>query len=78
MSAVVQFGSVVASEEKGRQAFFSIPELATRWRCSRGTVYNMIRGERVLDFASPGRRGKKLVPVEVIERIEQSNMRVWR
>lgn len=60
------------------QDFFSIPELALRWRCSRGTVYNLIRGERVLDFASPGHRGKKLVPAAVVARIEETNTKVFR
>jgi hypothetical protein len=60
------------------QAYFSIADLAARWRCSRGTVYNVIRGERVLDFASPGHKGKKLVPAEVVNRIEQGRIRVWR
>ncbi len=59
-------------------AYFSIPELADRWRCSRGTVYNIIRGEHVLDFAAPGRKGKKLVPAEVVRRIEQRRTRVFR
>jgi hypothetical protein len=58
--------------------YFSIPELANRWRCSRGTVYNMIRGEKVLDFAAPGHKGKKLVPAEAVRRIEQRRMRVFR
>lgn len=58
--------------------FFTIPELAVRWRCSRGTVYNLIRGEKVVDFASPGHRGKKLVPAAVVYRIEETNMRVLR
>ena len=58
--------------------YFSIGDLARRWRCSRGTVYNMIRGERVLDFAAPGRRGKKLVPADVVGRIEQRKMKVFR
>jgi hypothetical protein len=31
-------------------------DLAERWRCSRGTVYNVIRGEKVLDFATPGHK----------------------
>ena len=64
--------------ETVQQDFFSIPELAMRWRCSRGTVYNLIRGEKVLDFAPPGHRGKKLVPSAVVSRIEQANMRVFR
>jgi hypothetical protein len=61
-----------------RADYFSIGDLAVRWRCSRGTVYNMIRGERVLDFAAPGRRGKKLVPAAVVSRIEERRMKVFR
>jgi len=60
------------------RAFFSIADLAERWRCSRGTVYNIIRGERVLDFAAAGHKGKKLVPAGVVSRIESAKMRVWR
>jgi hypothetical protein len=66
------------SQELRLQPFFTIPELAERWRCSRGTVYNVIRGERVLDFAAPGHKGKKLVPVEVVQRIEEQSMKVFR
>jgi hypothetical protein len=58
--------------------YYSIVDLARRWRCSRGTVYNIIRGERVLDFAAPGHKGKKLVAAKVVRRIEENNMRVWR
>jgi hypothetical protein len=60
------------------QPFFSIADLAERWRCSRGTVYNVIRGEKVLDFASPGHKGKKLVPAEVVRAIEKTKTKVWR
>ncbi len=54
------------------QAFFSIQELADRWRCSRGTVRNRLRasGARVLDFSPPGKRGKKAVPAGVVFQIE--------
>jgi len=55
------------------QAFFSIQELAERWRCSRGTVRNRLRssGAKVLDFApSPGQRSKKAVPAGVVYQIE--------
>jgi hypothetical protein len=60
------------------RGYYSIADLADRWRCSRGTVYNVIRGERVLDFASPGRKGKKLVPVDVVRRVEERRMKVFR
>ena len=60
--------------------FYSISELAERWRCSRGLVYNVIRGERVLDLATSGRKKKshKLIPFDVVLRIEREKMKVFR
>jgi hypothetical protein len=67
----------VQPEDSGRQEFFSIRELARRWRCSRGTVYNRLRraGAMVLDFALPGKKGKKCVHVNVILQIERKQTR---
>lgn len=60
-------------------ALFSIPDLAQRWRCSRATVYNMLRGEDVIDFApGPGRKGHKLIALEVVRRIEARRVRRFR
>jgi hypothetical protein len=60
-------------------ALFSIPDLAERWRCSRATVYNVLRGEEVVDFApAPGRKGHKLVSIEVVRRIEARRVRRFR
>jgi hypothetical protein len=59
-------------------AYFSIDDLAERWRCSRGSVYNWIRGETVVDFARPGHKGKKLVPRIVVQRIEQKHAKCLR
>jgi hypothetical protein len=82
MTTVPTPGQMTAGASTGEaapmQAFFSMADLASRWRCSRGTVYNIIRGEKVLDFAAPGCRGKKLVPQEVVRRIEQKRMRCFR
>ena len=63
-----------------RQEFFSIEELANRWRCSRGTVYNRLRrtGAQVLDFATFGQRGKKCVPVAVVLQMEKRHMKQLR
>jgi hypothetical protein len=64
---------------KREPQFFSVADLAARWRCSRATVYGLLRGESVVDFApAPGRKGHKLVPVETVERIERERMRVMR
>ena len=60
-------------------ALFSIPDLAERWRCSRATVYNLLRGEEVVDFApAPGRKGHKLVTAETVRRIEERRVRRFR
>jgi hypothetical protein len=58
-----------------QQQFYSIPELADRWRCSRGTVYNRLRfaGAKVLDFASAGKKGKKLVSALTVFQIESKH-----
>jgi hypothetical protein len=69
--------TVLALIEKRRvdspQSHFSIPELAVRWRCSRGTVYNTLRtaGVRVINLAPGKKRGRKLVPVETVEKLER-------
>jgi len=78
MATVAKLGAMQVESNTLAQTYFSIADLAARWRCSRGTVYNVIRGEKVLDFAAPGRRGKKLVPQEVVRRIEQKRMRCFR
>lgn len=60
------------------QPFYGIPELAERWRCSRASVYNRIRGEKVVDFAANGRKGHKLVPLDVVLKIERAHLKVLR
>ncbi len=53
--------------------YFSIEELADRWRCSRGTVYNRLRavGSQVLDFAPRGKRSRKAVALKTVLEIEK-------
>ncbi len=60
-----------------QQPFYSIPELAARWRCSRATVYNRLRfaGVKVLDFASAGKKGKKVVPALTVFQIESKHLK---
>lgn len=83
MASATQVGSVAAADNKmdphaSPQPFYSIRELAVRWRCSRGSVYNVLRGEKVVDFASRGHRGHKLIPRETVRRIEQAHLKVLR
>ena len=80
MATAIQFPTSPTLEVEGcaRQPFFSISDLADRWRCSRGSVYNRLRGETVLDFAAKGRKGHKVVPLETVLKIERAHLRVLR
>jgi hypothetical protein len=83
MATAIQIGANEQSDGKARavldsQPFFSISDLAARWRCSRGTVYNVLRGQPVLDFAATGKKGHKVVPLEIVLKIECARMKVWR
>jgi hypothetical protein len=55
------------------QDFLSIAELAKRWRCSRGTVYNVFRRLHLkfTDLGPPRKRGKKAVPLATVLEIEK-------
>jgi transcriptional antiterminator len=68
------------SGTRGAQEYFSIAELADRWRCSRGTVYNRLRavGAEILDFAPRGKKGKKLVGMKTVLQIERRRTRRLR
>jgi hypothetical protein len=79
MASAAQSAKVVPVETKEDLAYFSISDLAFRWRCSRGSVYNMLRGYPVVDFATqPGHRGKKLVAAATVFMIEKSHTRTMR
>jgi hypothetical protein len=82
MVTAAKHGQMTAGPSTGEpapmQAFFSMADLATRWRCSRGTVYNRLRlgGVKVLDFAVVGRKSKKLVATAVVLRLEAKYTKV--
>lgn len=84
MASTQQTNSVQREREEVRvspevQVYFSIVDLADRWRVSRSAVYGYLRGYTVLDFApAPGRKGHKLVPAETVLEIERERMRILR
>jgi hypothetical protein len=79
---IVRIGNVEAGPAavpgRALPAFFSVPDLAERWCCSRASVYNRIRGYEVLDFAAKGHKGSKLVPLRVVLEIERGHMKILR
>lgn len=74
--------AVLAAIENNRKAikkpFYSIPDLAARWDCSRATVYSVFKESefKVLNLARRNKnKGKKLIPAAIVEQIERSRMR---
>jgi predicted DNA-binding protein YlxM (UPF0122 family) len=74
--------AVVAAIEHHRSTlkkpFYSIPDLARRWNCSRATVYHVLREAefKLFDMTRKGKRkGHWNVPATVAEQIEQTRMR---
>jgi hypothetical protein len=54
--------------------FFSVDDIAARWRCSRGTVYNRLRsaGAMCLDFSSKKQsRSKRSISRATVFQIEE-------
>ena len=73
--------AMIAAIERKRTAiskpFYTIPDLAIRWNCSRATVYNVLREaeSKLLNLTRKGKdKGKWLIPAAVVERIEQARM----
>lgn len=60
-----------------RPKYFSFAELAERWRCSRGSVYNRLRAlaAEILDFAPRGKKGRKVVRAQTVFQIEERKTR---
>jgi hypothetical protein len=68
-------GSAEAAEVP--RPFFSVADLVKRWHCSRASVRNYLRGEKVINFS--GRKGGHvLVPLETVLKIERERLRVLR
>jgi hypothetical protein len=77
--ALAAFVFILAAIERQCRTFnkpyYSIPDLALRWRCSRATVYVVLKKSefKVLDLAVNGKdKGKKLISASVVEKIENA------
>ncbi len=57
---------------------YRIGELARLLNVSRGSVYIWLRGEFVVDFARPGRKGIKLVPESTVRRLLERHKKRFR
>ncbi len=64
--------------ETGFEQLYRISEIATMLHVSRGSVYNLLRGERIIDLGSKNKRGCKLVPASTLRAIIDRKIKVFR
>lgn len=77
LPATALISAIERSKRDIKKPFYSIPELADRWNCSRATVYNILKESefKLLNLTREGKKkGHLNVPASVVERIEQSRM----
>jgi hypothetical protein len=64
--------------ETGFEQLYRISEIAKMLHVSRGSVYNLLRGERIIDLGGKNKRGCKLVPASVLRAIIDRRTKVFR
>jgi hypothetical protein len=66
-------------ESKTPAQFFTVQELAERWRIARPTVYARLQrlGIKVLDLSPGTARGRKVVPRSAILEVESRQLKTF-
>ena len=57
---------------------YRIGEVAKLLGLSRAGVYNILRGEVLVDFSRPGKKGIKLVPKSTLKRLLDQHTKTFR
>ncbi len=60
---------LMATATQQIERHFRIAEVAKLLGLSRAGVYNILRGEVLVDFSRPGKKGTKLVPESTLKRL---------
>jgi hypothetical protein len=45
---------------------------------SRQNIYKLLRGEEIVDFARPGKKGTKLIPESTLKRLLDKHRKIFR
>jgi hypothetical protein len=58
--------------------FYRIAEIAKMLHISRASVYNLLRGEKIIDLGGKSKKGMKLIPGSVLRGILERKMTTFR
>lgn len=60
------------------EPLYRISEIARMLHVSRGTVYNLLRGCRIVDLGGKGKKGVKLIPESTLQEILNRKTKTYR
>ncbi len=69
---------VKSESETGFEPLYRIAEIARMLHISRASVYNLLRGEKIIDLGGKGKKGMKLIPDSVLRSILERKMKTFR
>ena len=64
--------------ENGFEVLYRIAEVAKMLHISRASVYNLLRGEKIIDLGGRNKKGIKLIPGSVLRGIIERKTRTFR
>ncbi len=68
----------VNEADSGFEQLYRISEVAKMLHVSRASVYNLLRGERIVDLGGKGKKGVKLIPASVLRAILDRKTKTFR
>jgi len=64
--------------ENGFEVLYRIAEVAKMLHISRASVYNLLRGEKIIDLGGRNKKGIKLIPGSVLRGIIERKTKTFR
>jgi hypothetical protein len=64
--------------QNGFEPLYRVAEIARMLHISRASVYNLLRGEQVIDLGRRGKKGIKLVSASVLRDIVERKTKTFR
>jgi hypothetical protein len=78
MASATRFAKTKSDSGSGFEQLYRIAEVARMLHISRASVYNLLRGEQVIDLGCRGKKGIKLVSESVLRDIVERKTKTFR
>ena len=78
MATNVKLAARENEAENGFERLYRIAEVAKLLGISRASVYNLLRGEKIIDLGGKNKKGMKLIPDSVLRGILERKTKTFR